>query len=152
MYTPRKGWQRWKKVIASNMSEEDGNIVYRLGQDKWEEHCFEYSRAKNISQEQAGMEFPISSFDYYWAYDIAYGTDYMLHDVFPYLFMKLKEGRTTNDYIYCKTKNRLIGLIDEMTLKSEGKTKKYFEEHPDMKETRTFEELFNDADEDENVW
>lgn len=152
MYIPKKSWMKWKKIISQNMIWENGKTIYRLGKDRWEEHCFEYSRAKKISQEQAGMEFPIYLFDYYWAYDVGYGTDYMLHDMFPYLFMKLKDGRVTSEYIYQKTNNRLQGLINELKFQSEEKTKRYFEEHPEMKEKRTLQEMFDEIKVEDNEW
>lgn len=64
MYTPRKGWQRWKKVIERNIvTSENGKTIYRLGEMSWQRHCIMFRDIIDLDYEAVAAMFPISSFE-----------------------------------------------------------------------------------------
>ena len=113
MYTPKKGWMRWKKIIQSNLIESDnGDIVYRLGDDLWQRHCLSYSFMTGLSQEQVAIMFATSNFDGAWAHNCVSGESSGLEDYFPDLFWGYGGGRVSNKYLFNEMRNKCSALID----------------------------------------
>lgn len=85
MYTPKKGWMRWKKIIKQNLiSNIDGEIVYKLGEHHWGRHCVIYGNLIDMDYEAVAATFPITHFKNVFAYISFYGmTD--SYGEFPFL-------------------------------------------------------------------
>ena len=63
MYTPKKGWMRWKKIIKRNLIEKNGETVYKLGEMSWQRHCIIFGDLINLHYSLVAALFPITSFE-----------------------------------------------------------------------------------------